>query len=1068
MRNINELIGIIQGISFDGIINQMEMLHLQTWINKNRNLSYDPKQSKLIILVDQVLEDHIITDEERDELLRCCDQFIKESSENTSKMYELNGIIEGVICDGVVNESEIYHLRDWMLDNRGALSSYKEAATICDKIDDILSDGIVTQQEQDELLEILTERINKNQFETKIELLKKNVRERVNIGIELIDLLDNEDAIVEIHRRSEEQLEKTLLSYSGTYLSDPEIVFISLVLIAMLHYDGCYYEHVRHTYVTLYQQFSEQKIEGLIRSILSRYRSEEEKSSGSRIINTVLSNSIVPSKFLPSFFEFIYDIYKLNLEYDVSEDMYNDFKFIYEGLRSSMLSDDDNFQLNVTKKSYKLIKSTKQLIVNSKNIDAVIKLSIIVVQMIDKRIWNKEIHLYNPYLKLGYEGWISTLNVEKDTIRTHKKTDFRSRWEPKFILSSNKVCIVPPIHRIKAQYDYRDIYVVVKNNNQTVYSNYSPDIREIIGGYQVSINKIELDNPIGKITYMLMADDEIIYDSRKRLYRDFIVFDEKGSELKNNTDYCGTAVFCVKHATSKMKVFYQRSEYLLASASIRQGDTYCLENTLFNFSALIQPGIVGELYDGAFLLRENTNIRIQVYKQAKFLVYECENKFDRFNILINGHHKKFEELVSPVNVNEGVIRHIINIENMKSGVYFIEVYGWNRGKEKKVFDYTFAIDDGLKTITERINGEKYLISIESSLTKNPIIEEIEIEYFNEDWLQIEYEGKKYNYLIPYDMELYRINGGKWLPFDNEIWIDNIHQDSIIEIFGCKYDKMTLLTSTGKIIEETPELKTKGLYLQTNIGFLVSYKSSCDYVILSFLIDGIIKNSIYCYNKCVLDDDKTIINFDPINKMLSITPRFHGKGNIFFRITTGLSVDIYESSFLENGIEECVYDLQSFVNYTITFYERKKGLSLKKERILKSYERVFYAREDFVGRSFKIKKVYYDQYIRGKLVRKKHYFNTTYLNITERIDNDNFVGDIYVKTLYGAYMLDKVNPVDIEICSDVIDGIIEIAITKDGDGLLLDFDHHGIKNTLDDGKAVDIFSYNMDVQGEEMF
>lgn len=51
MRNINELIGIIQGISFDGIINQMEMLHLQTWINKNRNLSYDPKQSKLIRLI---------------------------------------------------------------------------------------------------------------------------------------------------------------------------------------------------------------------------------------------------------------------------------------------------------------------------------------------------------------------------------------------------------------------------------------------------------------------------------------------------------------------------------------------------------------------------------------------------------------------------------------------------------------------------------------------------------------------------------------------------------------------------------------------------------------------------------------------------------------------------------------------------------------------------------------------------------------------------------------------------------------------------------------------------------
>lgn len=58
-----------------------------------------------------------------------------------------------------------------------------------------------------------------------------------------------------------------------------------------------------------------------------------------------------------------------------------------------------------------------------------------------------------------------------------------------------------------------------------------------------------------------------------------------------------------------------------------------------------------------------------------------------------------------------------------------------------------------------------------------------------------------------------------------------------------------------------------------------------------------------------------------------------------------------------------------------------------------------------------------------------------------------------------------NP-DIEICSDVIDGMIELSITKDGDGLLLDFDHHGIMNSMDDGKAVDIFSYNIDMKGVE--
>ena len=62
MRNINELVGIIKGINFDGIINQMEIIRLQSWINKNRNLAYDARQSGLIKLVDQVLEDKIITE----------------------------------------------------------------------------------------------------------------------------------------------------------------------------------------------------------------------------------------------------------------------------------------------------------------------------------------------------------------------------------------------------------------------------------------------------------------------------------------------------------------------------------------------------------------------------------------------------------------------------------------------------------------------------------------------------------------------------------------------------------------------------------------------------------------------------------------------------------------------------------------------------------------------------------------------------------------------------------------------------------------------------------------------
>lgn len=1068
MRNINELIGIIKGINFDGVINQMEVQRLKSWVNKNRNLAYEPRQAQLIKMVDQILEDLIITDDERDLLISYCDKYLKGGADDTVKIYELNGIIEGIVCDNEVNEQEVYRLKAWMDNHAVVVRNHKPSAAICRIIDDILSDGIVTAEEQEALLQMLSARISSTQLETKIEFLRKYVRERINIGIDLIDLLDNADAIEEIHSRAEDQLRKALVSYSGTYLADPEIVFISLVLIAMLYYDGTYYDDVRTTYKTLYQRYSEQKVEGLIRTILSRFRSEEEVRGKARIINVALANTIVPSHFLKSFFEFIYDIYKLNFEYDISEDLYEDFKFVYEGLRSTMLSDGDDIQVNVTKKSYKLIKSTKQLIANPKDIDAVIKLSIIVVRLIDKRVWNKEVKVYNPYLKQGYEGWLTTLKDDKDTTRHHTRSEFRSRWEPKFILDSNNVYMVSPIHRVKAQYDYRDIRIVVKNGNEVIYTNKTPDIREIIGGYQISVNRIRLNKPLGEVTYQLLAGAEVIYDSKGRLYREFLVFDENGNEIQNNTDYTGTTVFCMDEPNPTMKVFYRSLAYVLSEQHIRMGEARVVKNTVFNFSSMIKPGIMGERLENHYLSIVGSDEQIPVYKNAKFLVYESENITGKFDITINGRSYKLEDFKYTITEREGVNKYVIDLASLKSDIYSIEVFSLFKGKRACIFSCKFVIDRLLKADCVKNGNDAFIVSIDSALLPESVVEEINISDFEEDWLQFELDGKTYAYYIPFEFDIYRINGGAWTPFEKEIWIGDVRQDSTLDIYGMKYEGFYLLTSSGETIDETPVLRDKEVFRQANIGFLASYKASCDYVIISLLRDGKVTSGIVCYNQCMLDEEQTEIIYNSETKTLDICPRFYGKGKLFFKIENGSGMEVYRSVFLENGVEERVYDLESFVNYTISFYEKEKGLRLQKERFLKSYSRIFFDKKDFVGRSFKIKEVYYDQCIRGEFVRKKHYFNTTYLYFTEMIDKDLFAGEVYARTLNGAYMLNNINPVDIEICSDVIDGIIELAITKDGDGLLLDFEHHGIMNSMDDDTAVDIYSYSMEMRGEETF
>ena len=66
MHKINEVLGRIEGIDFDGVINDMEVARLRSLTEKNRNLIYDSRQAKIIALIDRILEDNIITDDEAD------------------------------------------------------------------------------------------------------------------------------------------------------------------------------------------------------------------------------------------------------------------------------------------------------------------------------------------------------------------------------------------------------------------------------------------------------------------------------------------------------------------------------------------------------------------------------------------------------------------------------------------------------------------------------------------------------------------------------------------------------------------------------------------------------------------------------------------------------------------------------------------------------------------------------------------------------------------------------------------------------------------------------------------
>lgn len=340
--NLVELIGIIEGINYDGVINDLEIEKLQSWLAHNRQFRNDKVFSKVLDLLECILEDNIITNDEKRELLSFANKYYQDFNNEHDSIVILHGIIAGIICDNVINQDEIDELKRWL-----EKSSFLKGNDVYDKVrllvERVLEDNILTNDERNELFNLFESIMFKSKMELKLKYLMKKIKNRQNIGNDLIELLNDDKFVATIHDKAQKELNEALRSYLGSMLTNNEIIFISLALSAILDYDGNFYEHIHKKYQGLYENYAGQKVDGMIRSIISKYNTIDTQSS--RIINYILMNAIVPMYFLPKFFEFMFDVYKVNFNYYLDENIKDDFKFIYEGLKGSLNHDTDELSL---------------------------------------------------------------------------------------------------------------------------------------------------------------------------------------------------------------------------------------------------------------------------------------------------------------------------------------------------------------------------------------------------------------------------------------------------------------------------------------------------------------------------------------------------------------------------------------------------------------------------------------------------------------------------------------------------------------------------------------------------
>ena len=157
-KALNALIGLIEGIAIDGVINDREVAYVGAWLNDHRELQYSHPFTELMPVVKAAIADGILTEDERQNILWLCERL--KSAEffdvATADMQRLHGLMGGIAADGEIKESELRGLADWLYEHEHLKTCwpYEEVESV---ITSVLRDKTILASSHDLLLNFFSE-----------------------------------------------------------------------------------------------------------------------------------------------------------------------------------------------------------------------------------------------------------------------------------------------------------------------------------------------------------------------------------------------------------------------------------------------------------------------------------------------------------------------------------------------------------------------------------------------------------------------------------------------------------------------------------------------------------------------------------------------------------------------------------------------------------------------------------------------------------------------------------------------------------------------------------------------
>ncbi|HAW21733.1 MAG TPA: NAD-dependent DNA ligase, partial [Flavobacteriales bacterium] len=148
-RSLALLRGILDGIGIDGTVNDREIAELRSWCDENSSFANRNPFNELLPLLDSCLSDGILDREEIEDIQWFLSRALDDNQfydARTSDLQRLQGMMHGILADGIVSEEEVVQLSGWLDDNEHLSGCYPYDELYAVLLE-VLKDGKVDEQE---------------------------------------------------------------------------------------------------------------------------------------------------------------------------------------------------------------------------------------------------------------------------------------------------------------------------------------------------------------------------------------------------------------------------------------------------------------------------------------------------------------------------------------------------------------------------------------------------------------------------------------------------------------------------------------------------------------------------------------------------------------------------------------------------------------------------------------------------------------------------------------------------------------------------------------------------------